>query len=156
MSEKLDGVRAYWNGQKLISRHSKEILYPNWFTQELTNIALDGELWLGKGTLNIMVGIVSSGSENSLWKSVKYMIFDLPHSNKPYYSRMEELNELKKEFPSHIKVIDMKRCNGYEHLMKSLEIITNNGGEGLMLNEPSSLYINGHTDKLLKVKVFKI
>jgi ATP-dependent DNA ligase len=44
MSEKLDGVRAYWNGQKLISRHSKEILCPNWFTQELNKISLDGEL----------------------------------------------------------------------------------------------------------------
>lgn len=34
MSEKLDGVRAYWDGEKLLSRGGKEFVAPIWFTKD--------------------------------------------------------------------------------------------------------------------------
>ena len=48
MSEKMDGVRAYWNGEKMISRQGTVIPCPLWFISALpTNISFDGELWDG-------------------------------------------------------------------------------------------------------------
>jgi len=35
MSEKLDGVRAIWTGEKLISRNGNEFAAPGWFTAGL-------------------------------------------------------------------------------------------------------------------------
>ena len=36
MSEKLDGIRAYWNGKNLISRGGKIIHAPSWFIKKLS------------------------------------------------------------------------------------------------------------------------
>src|SRR5262245_58339892 len=47
MSEKLDGFRAYWDGQKFISRLGNLIHAPDWFMAGLPDVPLDGELWLG-------------------------------------------------------------------------------------------------------------
>jgi len=42
MSEKLDGIRAYWNGKNLISRGGKIIYAPKWFTKDYTHFQIDG------------------------------------------------------------------------------------------------------------------
>ena len=44
MSEKLDGIRAYWNGKNLISRGGKLIYAPKWFTKNYPPFSIDGEL----------------------------------------------------------------------------------------------------------------
>lgn len=46
MSEKLDGVRCYWNGKQMYTRGKNIIEAPDWFLKLLPeNLALDGELW---------------------------------------------------------------------------------------------------------------
>src|SRR5690606_1286923 len=50
VSEKLDGVRAYWDGQQLISRQGNRFNAPPWFTANFPDTPLDGELWGGRGT----------------------------------------------------------------------------------------------------------
>ena len=48
VSEKLDGVRAYWNGESFFSRSGNQYFPPAFFTEGLPkDIHLDGELWLG-------------------------------------------------------------------------------------------------------------
>ncbi len=47
LSEKLDGVRAYWDGQQFWSRLGNLYHAPGWFVAGLPNVPLDGELWLG-------------------------------------------------------------------------------------------------------------
>jgi DNA ligase-1 len=50
MSEKLDGVRCYWNGSAMYTRNGNLFYPPDWFKQELPNdMALDGELWTKRG-----------------------------------------------------------------------------------------------------------
>ena len=46
MSEKLDGVRAYWSGTSFYSRQGNVFQAPEWFTADLGSTPLDGELWL--------------------------------------------------------------------------------------------------------------
>jgi ATP-dependent DNA ligase len=58
MSEKLDGVRGYWTGQKLISRSGDPFHVPKWFTKNFPSTPLDGELWLGRQQFSELVSIV--------------------------------------------------------------------------------------------------
>lgn len=48
VSEKLDGVRGYWNGTELLTRGGHRIETPPWFTQGWPSQPLDGELWMGR------------------------------------------------------------------------------------------------------------
>jgi len=44
MSEKLDGIRAYWDGKRLLTRSGKVIHAPDWFLKDYPPFAIDGEL----------------------------------------------------------------------------------------------------------------
>ena len=49
MSEKLDGMRAYWCGEKLWTRSGLPIVTPQWFIEGFpSDVELDGELFLGR------------------------------------------------------------------------------------------------------------
>ena len=48
MSEKLDGVRCYWNGKDMFTRNGNPFYAPTWWKEKLPKIALDGELWSGR------------------------------------------------------------------------------------------------------------
>ena len=54
ISEKYDGVRAIWDGKQLITRQGNAINAPAWFTKNLPKIAMDGELWLGRGQFDAL------------------------------------------------------------------------------------------------------
>jgi DNA ligase-1 len=48
LSEKLDGVRAWWTGTEFRSRQGNVYHAPSWFTLGLPHVPLDGELWLAR------------------------------------------------------------------------------------------------------------
>ena len=153
MSEKFDGIRAYWNGQLFISKHGKENSCPSWFIEEIPkDISLDGELWLSEGSNFELVNTILNSNDGISWKNIYYIVFDSPNSNQPYESRMCDISNLK-FYNNHIYVIDIERCRGNDHLQEYLMNILSNGGEGLMVNKPNSLYIGSRVDTLLKVKV---
>ena len=79
VSEKLDGVRALWDGDRLRFRSGRPIAAPAWMLAGLPGVALDGELWLGRQRFDALSGIVRKQSPlDSEWRSVRYMVFDLP------------------------------------------------------------------------------
>ena len=49
VSEKYDGVRGYWDGEKLLTRGGQRINAPAWFTSGWPTTPFDGELWAGRG-----------------------------------------------------------------------------------------------------------
>ena len=49
MSEKLDGVRAFWNTRQLLSRNGYAFTPPPAFTRDFPPFAVDGELYSGRG-----------------------------------------------------------------------------------------------------------
>ncbi len=55
-SEKLDGVRGYWDGHQLLTRGGERIAAPAWFTAGWPAVAMDGELWAGGGDGRRTVG----------------------------------------------------------------------------------------------------
>jgi len=58
VSEKLDGVRAYWDGERFWSRGGNEYRAPDWFTEGFPDVPMDGELWMGRGRFAELSGAV--------------------------------------------------------------------------------------------------
>lgn len=153
MTEKLDGVRGYWDGTNLISRYGNKIKCPSWFVKEIPNgITLDGELWLGQGTtFEDLQPILKS--KNGDWSQVGYCVFDVPSSLTTYEERMEIMENLKPLLPPHIHIVKNIECKGTHHLYEYLDSILKTHGEGVMIRKPHSYYEKGLTSCLLKVKV---
>src|SRR4051812_5175371 len=87
VSEKMDGIRAYWDGSKLLSRHGKEIVVPEEFLHGLpSDVTLDGELWMGRGTFEKLISTLNSNQQGD-WSNIKYCVFDLPHSKSIHEKR---------------------------------------------------------------------
>ena len=49
ISEKLDGIRAHWDGNQFVSRGGKIFAAPFWFTERFPAVARDGDLWIARG-----------------------------------------------------------------------------------------------------------
>lgn len=60
VSEKLDGIRARWNGTELYTRNGNKIFAPTWFTADWPKATIDGELWIGRGEFELTASIVLS------------------------------------------------------------------------------------------------
>ena len=59
MSEKLDGVRCFWNGHEMYTRNGNLFFPPKWFKDLLPkDLALDGELWTKRNDFQHVVSIV--------------------------------------------------------------------------------------------------
>ena len=157
VSEKLDGVRAWWDGQALYSRRGNPINAPSWFVEGFPNEVLDGELWMGRGTFEILSGTVRSKTPDAAaWGRVRYMVFDLPTSSAPFDERLQRLREIFKSLTSRrIALVDQFRVAGERELMATLERIVADGGEGLMLRDGTSLYRSGRNDDLMKLKTYQ-
>ena len=155
MSEKLDGVRAYWNGKTFLSRLGNEFMAPKWFTDGLGDQPLDGELWVDRGEFQKTVSIVRRQDRSEQWKHVSYVVFDAPSLKGPFEERIEQLEErLKKAGLPHASALEHIECEGLDHLEKELARIEGLGGEGVMLRQPGSQYVAGRSTTLLKVKTF--
>ena len=155
VSEKLDGVRAYWNGRQLLTRSGRVIKAPAWFLAVLPARPLDGELWMGRGRFSEVSGIVNRRQPRDQdWQQVTYMLFDLPDMEVPYTERLWVLRTLAAQYGSaHVKVLEQTRISNDKELNERLTRVTAAGGEGLMLRRARSLYQVSRSDDLLKVKL---
>ena len=155
MSEKYDGLRAYWDGQKLWSRNGNLIHAPEFFLAELPHdIVLDGELWIGHGKFEETISIVRSETPDDRWKRVRYMVFDAPQAKGTFEQRMRFLRVTIPEGNGFVRVVAQERCQGAAHLLAARDRVVQQGGEGLMLRQPGSAYESGRSPTLLKVKPY--
>ncbi|HEX3654530.1 MAG TPA: DNA ligase [Pirellulales bacterium] len=155
LSEKLDGVRAYWDGKRFLSRQGNVFHAPDWFTAGLPTIPLDGELWLARKAFQRTVSIVRRHDGNSLWAHIKFRIFDAPALREPFEERIEYLCDCFSQLRlRYVGVLPQQQCRSLEHLRDELELVLAGGGEGLMLRQPGSQYESGRSSTLLKVKRF--
>ena len=158
MSEKLDGVRAYWNGEKFISRQGNIFYAPDWFTKNLPNHPLDGELWMGRDMFQKTISVVKSIDAGERWRDISYLVFDLPHlKTVGFEKRMDALDVAVRKVAasSRIRKVEQTPCRGLDHLKKELDRLVALGAEGIMLRQPNSIYVPCRSDTLLKVKPWK-
>jgi DNA ligase-1 len=155
LSEKLDGVRAYWDGTQFLSRLGNRFHAPPWFTASLPKTPLDGELWGGRKLFQRTVGIVKRQDQSPLWKELLYVVFDAPAFDGAFEERMAHLEALLGEGQTYARVHGHIPCTGHDQLRDELARVEGLGGEGLMARRPNSRYEAGRSSTLLKVKTFK-
>lgn len=170
VSEKLDGVRACWNGTHLVSRAGNAFDAPDWFTAQLPTdgTVLDGELFTARKEFSVTVSIVRSAADER-WSEVQYLVFDAPSVEGPFEERMARLAAmyggggcietadqlLAPVCPGgKVGVVPHTRATDLTEVDRMLAEIDAVGGEGLMLRQPGSLYRAGRQNSLLKVKSF--
>lgn len=156
VSEKYDGVRAFWDGERLLSRQGNEYHAPLWFVAGLPKIPLDGELWLGRGLFDRLSGIVRKHTPIAEeWRQVRYMVFDLPRHTGTFDERLSVLQSLTERAylqPSHLVIVPQWRVDTEDELLAQLSTFVKNNAEGLMLHDGRSLYAAKRSDDLLKLK----
>jgi len=158
MSEKLDGMRAYWSGQHFLSRNGNQLYPPLWFVVGLPPTPLDGELWLGRGQFQKCMSIVKKQTPTDDWKFIKYLVFDAPkHEEHGKPARFEDRMKAvvaQLAGSQYAQAVGFRECLGMDHLNSTLGEVEKAGGEGLMLRRPGSLYEWKRSSSLLKVKSF--
>ncbi len=154
VSEKYDGARAWWNGRHFLSRGGNIYHAPKWFTDNLPDIALDGELWIGRGRFQaLMQTIRDHKPDDTAWKAVKFMVFDAPHADGHFSDRQEFLGKTLRNVPDHwIQQVPQQKISTHKALQSLLQQITGEGAEGLMLQKDGMDYLAGRHYGLLKFK----
>lgn len=155
MSEKLDGVRAYWDGKQFLSRKNNLFHAPGWFTAGLPPMPLDGELWIARKAFQRTVSVVRRQDQADVWKEVRFVVFDAPQARGGFEKRVEWLGEVTPKWGNkYLHLHTHEECEGPDHLIAELKRVEALGGEGLMLRKPGSKYEFNSSATLLKVKTF--
>lgn len=154
VSEKLDGVRAIWDGSILRFRSGKDINAPRWFVDGLPKRPLDGELWIARGKFERLSGIVRKDvPDDNEWRQVRYMIFELPGAPGSFRERAEAMREIVRQANiPWLREIEQFSVVDRNSLQKRMQDVVKAGGEGLMLHRADALYETGRSDTLLKMK----
>src|SRR5438445_9633811 len=111
MSEKLDGVRAYWDGKQFLSRQGNLYHAPDWFVEGLPATPLDGELWIDRKKFQRTVSIVRRQDKNEHWKEISYVVFDAPGLDKDFETRLAFFNDqLRRQKSPYARAHEHERC----------------------------------------------
>ncbi|MEP1447651.1 MAG: DNA ligase [Paraglaciecola sp.] len=153
ISEKLDGIRARWNGSALVTRNNNVIHSPTWFTKDFPSQVIDGELWLARDSFEKTASIVLRDAPTDDWKNIKFMLFDLPEHSGTFTQRLTALYAVADTIASpNVKVIPQFKLDTHQQLTDKLDFLVANGAEGLMLHHQKAYYEDGRSNSLLKLK----
>lgn len=154
MSEKLDGVRAYWNGQQLFFRSGRLIHAPSWFTEKLPTHPLDGELWMGRAQFERVSAVVRrQQADDSEWRQIQYCLFEYPLISGDFRQRVQALEALiaKLQIP-WLRVIPQESVESLVQIKTRLKQLTLQKAEGLVLHLASAEFQVGRTEVVCKLK----
>lgn len=178
-SEKWDGIRAIWDGEKFVSRGSgrtkpKVFSYvPEDFIKYLPkDYALDGEIWVSRNNFNkvsaisnlIPGGKYSKKEIDEIWlgsNPVVYKVYDIPSLDSiPFKDRYLKLidivNSIKIKYPNApISVTEQIVIKSEEHLDEIYSKLTSKGAEGVIIKDPESIYETKRSKHMLKYKIHK-
>jgi DNA ligase 1 len=158
VSEKLDGVRAYWDGAALFFRSGLAVAAPVWFTEKWPKTPLDGELWIARGAFDALSGTVRKAQPvDAEWRRVGFHVFDLPGAPGGFAERAQRMAQLAATAGiAHLHVVAQARVANEAALQAKLKSLVAAGGEGLMLHRADALHdaahLLGRSPHLLKLK----
>jgi len=156
VSEKYDGVRAYWDGQRLWTRGGNPIHAPDWFIAALPEQPLDGELWMGRGHFEAVAAAIRRDTPvDAEWLRIRYMLFEMPGGEGDFATRAEALHAIaRRAGVAWLQAVEQARVADDARLQRRLSAILKAGGEGLMLHRADAPYVTGRSDALLKLKAW--
>tara|TARA_B100001094_G_scaffold71136_1_gene67507 strand:+ start:419 stop:2323 length:1905 start_codon:yes stop_codon:yes gene_type:complete len=174
-SEKFDGYRGLWDGDEgeFYSRAGKMYNSPELFKKAMPKEDLDGELWCGRDQedFQYMGCVRKKVAIDEDWAGhIKYIVYDLPGHGGTFKERLEELkkiveesrikwNKIRKVMPEPYRSIEcplvmaeQTTIKSEEHLQEIFKEMVNQGCEGVIIKDPSSMYEDGRSNYMLKVK----
>lgn len=156
VSEKLDGVRARWDGRTLRTRGGHTINAPAGFTHDWPTEPMDGELWAGRGRFDATSALVRRGNPaDPGWKSLRFHAFDLPAHPGSFEQRHAALATLlSRHRTPHLALVAQERLTDAVALQERLQQILAAGGEGLIAHHRHNRYMAGRSPLLFKLKPF--
>ena len=159
VSEKLDGVRAYWDGRNLLSRNGKILAAPEGWSAHFPPFALDGELYTARGEFEKIQSIVMDKTPNvTAWSEIKLYVFDVPETSGGLLDRLGELEKFIAKNPQagqNLKIIKQVKVKDNAEFEAFAEQIVAKGGEGAVVREPNVPYERKRSKNALKYKKFK-
>ena len=158
-SEKLDGVRAYWDGRNLLSRNGKILAAPEAWSAYFPPFALDGELYTARGEFEKIQSIVMDKTPSiAAWSEVKFYVFDVPEAGGGLLERLSELEKFILQNPQagqNLKIIKQVKVKDNAEFEAFAEAVIAKGGEGAVVREPNVPYERKRSKNALKYKKFK-
>ncbi len=159
VSEKLDGVRAYWDGRNLLSRNGKILAAPEGWSTHFPPFALDGELYTARGEFEKIQSTVMDKTPNvTAWSEIKFHVFDVPEASGGLLGRLSELEKFILKNPQagqNLKIIKQVKVKDNAEFEAFAEAVIANGGEGAVVREPNVPYERKRSKNALKYKKFK-
>jgi DNA ligase-1 len=136
MSEKLDGWRVMWDGENFFSRELGLLAAPEWFKAGMPAVALDGELFAGRGEFNAIQGMMRDG-----WHGLTFHAFDLPAVSGSYVTRLRAMQAL--ALPPHASVLEQLPVASTLDVIRAADAVVAAGGEGVVVRNPKGKYLPG-------------
>nr|WP_314240275.1 DNA ligase [uncultured Campylobacter sp.] len=159
VSEKLDGVRAYWDGRNLLSRNGKILAAPEGWSAHFPPFALDGELYTARGEFEKIQSIVMDKMPSATaWSEIKFYVFDVPEASGGLLERLSELEKFILQNPQagqNLKIIKQVKVKDNAEFEAFAEAVIAKGGEGAVVREPNAPYERKRSKNALKYKKFK-
>lgn len=154
MSEKLDGVRAYWDGKQLYFRSGRVINAPAWFTEKFPAHPMDGELWMGRAQFERLSGAVRRQHANDdEWRQIQYCLFEYPLAAGNFRQRLQDLqNSVGKLQISWLRVIQQEPVKSVEQIEARLKQLMLQKAEGLVLHLANAEFEAGRSEFVYKLK----
>lgn len=154
VSEKYDGIRGYWDGHQLLSRSGKALNPPTWFVKGWPTQPFEGELWAGLGQFEQAASVIQQKqAPDSAWRAMRFMVFDAHISSQTFSERILRYQSIVKDIGKPwVQAVAQARMSSHTALKALLNTTVQAGGEGLVLHRGSSLYKEGRTSDVLKIK----
>lgn len=157
ISEKLDGVRGYWNGKQLLSRQGNPFSVPEYFIAGFPPFAIDGELFSERNQFE-HISAVTRSLEDKGWHKLKLYVFDVPYAQGNLFERLAMLESYLKTNPTpYIQIIPQiplpqDKAKSALQLQQFLAKIEAVQGEGVIVRNPNAPYEAKRSTQILKFK----
>jgi len=145
LSEKLEDVRAYWDGHQCWTRGGNVIPLPERIRSELPQgVALDGGIFCGRGNFYEARSAVLHGR----WTSrCQFWAYDMPDAAGTWAERIAAAGRV------YSRVVGYRTFEGWEETNAWLDQIKGDQGEGIVARQPTAIgYTAGRTDNFIKIK----
>ena len=157
-SEKLDGWRGIWCKGKLQTKSGKLAfrLPPAWQKLLPDGVVLDGEVYL-KGSPPTEVARLRNNPDSPLWRRARYHVFDMPSHTGPFAERVKAytalVQRLCKSASCPLKAVKQTKITSPTQLLAKYRAILQKGGEGVVITDPHSLYVQKRVGRGVRVKL---
>jgi DNA ligase-1 len=153
LAEKLDGCRAWWTGETLLTRSGHNIAIPDVWKKTLPKgVVLEGELWAGSGRRAQAARAVRWGRFDG---TERLVIFDVPGVPDLIWLRRLDLARTMLAGGAGafgVDVVEPQFCAHNKVARLRLDEVQQRGGEGLIARAPRNFYRAGRTGEVLKLK----